>query len=175
MTVKHRDLSSVVGKATFKALNRLRRETDFRHQNQRGFPCIQHAGDGLKIDLRLTTASDTMKKDRLRIRRLLQCFDDRLITCVLLFRQRVLRILDEFFIRKGIALDSHFRADHEAFFDQHWNDLRGAREFFAQLTQRALAAIGLKHFQKPSLNGRAFAQLFHGCCVGHIDQRKMAV
>ena len=64
--VQHRDLVPRRSEARLEALDRLRRERDFRHEQNRAEPAFEHALDGLEVDLRLSAAGHTVEQDWFR-------------------------------------------------------------------------------------------------------------
>ena len=59
MAVQHRHLAA----AAAKALDRLRRQADFRHQHQRLLALPHHFLDGAQINLRLAAAGDAVQQE----------------------------------------------------------------------------------------------------------------
>ena len=63
MAVQHRDqrLQRAGTEPRLEALDRLRRERDLRHEDDRALALFQRVGDGLQIDLRLAAAGDAVE------------------------------------------------------------------------------------------------------------------
>ena len=58
-----------LGEARLEALDGLRREADFRDEDERGLVLLQHPGDGLEIDFGLAAAGDAVEQHGLAVRR----------------------------------------------------------------------------------------------------------
>ena len=69
MAVQHGHARLLPGKAGAKALHRLRRQRDLRHQHQRGAARRHHLRDRLQIDLRLAAAGHAVQQDHARLQR----------------------------------------------------------------------------------------------------------
>ena len=52
-----------LGEARFESLDRLRRERDFRDQDNRAFALLQGVGEGLQIDFGLAAAGDAVEEE----------------------------------------------------------------------------------------------------------------
>ena len=127
VAVQDGDLLLHVREAGLEPLDRLRRQRDFRHENQRGAPVIDRLADRAQVDLGLPRTGHAEKQDRLRGRvrhRLL----DRLQSDLLLGIQNQVRRGKEFF-RVGIAReDRGFDDDQPALFQHAENSLRHSRQ-----------------------------------------------
>ena len=64
MAVKNGDHIRVVGEAALEALDGLRSERDFRHENDRAFAAREGGADRLQINFRLAAAGDAVQEDR---------------------------------------------------------------------------------------------------------------
>ena len=65
MTMEHRDPILYRRETALEALDRLRRQRNFRHQHQSRLAAVQGEGDRLEIDLGFAAAGHPMQEDRL--------------------------------------------------------------------------------------------------------------
>ena len=72
MAVQDRDHVRLSGEAALETLDRLRRERNFRDENDRGLAAREGGADRLQINLRLAAAGDAVKQDRRMRRRIIQ-------------------------------------------------------------------------------------------------------
>ena len=63
MAVQHRDCIRHIGKTAFKAFDCLRRQRNFRHENDRGAAAIKRCPDRLQINFGLTGSGHTVKQN----------------------------------------------------------------------------------------------------------------
>ena len=66
MAVQHGDADFLPEETRAEMLDRLRRERDFRHEDERAFAKGQHLRDGLQINLRLAAAGDAVEQHHAR-------------------------------------------------------------------------------------------------------------
>ena len=69
MAVQHGDADFLPDEARAEMLDRLRRERDFRHEDERAFSRARAPGDGLQIDLGLAAAGDAVEQHHARLGR----------------------------------------------------------------------------------------------------------
>ena len=92
MTVQHGHADLLPDEPRAEMLDGLRRERDFRHQDERGFSVSQHPVDGLEVDLGLAAAGDAVQQHDARLGRgdfLGDHFQRRLLFGVRLMRGRL--------------------------------------------------------------------------------------
>ena len=67
MTVQHGDRVLHVGKPAFEALDSLRREGNFRDENDRSAPAIERSLDRLQINFRFAGTRNAVEQNRTRV------------------------------------------------------------------------------------------------------------
>ncbi len=67
MTVQHGDRVLHIGKPALEPFDRLRREGNFRDENDGSAPAIQRGADRLQINFRFTGAGDAVEQNRTRV------------------------------------------------------------------------------------------------------------
>ena len=112
MTVQNRDHVLPFGKATLESLDRLRRERNFRHEDDCGLASSENGANSLQINFRLPASGHAVEQNRPGLFRPNECFFDRAQSRRLLWIQREIGRSDKLLVAVWIARD-RFLAQHD--------------------------------------------------------------